>query len=85
MPQRHTAKRIFDRLRAEYGFTGGYTIVKDYVRRCQPRNQEMFIPLPHAPGTSPGRLRAGAGDCGRGRVHSALSRHGLYPIPTTSS
>ena len=30
--QRHTAKRIFDRLRDEYGFSGGYTIVKDYVR-----------------------------------------------------
>ena len=30
--QRHTAKRVFDRLRAEHGFTGGYTIVKDYVR-----------------------------------------------------
>ena len=30
--QRHTAKRIFDRLRDEYDFTGGYTIVKDYVR-----------------------------------------------------
>ena len=30
--QRHTAQRIFDRLRAEHGFTGGYTIVKDYVR-----------------------------------------------------
>ena len=50
--QRHTAKRIFDRLRAEHGFTGGYTIVKDYVRRCQQRNQEMFIPLTHAPGTA---------------------------------
>ena len=25
--QRHTAKRIFDRLRDEYGFTGGYTIL----------------------------------------------------------
>ena len=24
--QRHTAKRIFDRLRDEYGFTGGYTM-----------------------------------------------------------
>ena len=30
--QRHTAKRIFDRLKAEHGFEGGYTIVKDYVR-----------------------------------------------------
>jgi transposase len=26
--QRHTAKRVFDRLRDEHGFTGGYTIVK---------------------------------------------------------
>ena len=26
--QRHTAKRIWERLRAEYAFTGGYTIVK---------------------------------------------------------
>ena len=31
--QRHTAKRIWERLRAEHAFTGGYTIVKDYVRR----------------------------------------------------
>jgi hypothetical protein len=30
--QRHTAKRIFDRLKDEHQFTGGYTIVKDYVR-----------------------------------------------------
>jgi transposase len=27
--QRHTAKRIFERLREEHSFTGGYTIVKD--------------------------------------------------------
>ena len=27
--QRHTAKRIYDRLRAEHGFSGGYTIVQD--------------------------------------------------------
>jgi len=30
--QRHTAKRIFERLRDEHSYTGGYTIVKDYVR-----------------------------------------------------
>ena len=29
--QRHTAKRIFERLRGEHGFDGGYTTVKDYV------------------------------------------------------
>src|SRR4029450_10873582 len=30
--QRHTARRIHERLRPEHGFAGGYTIVKDYVR-----------------------------------------------------
>ena len=36
--QRHTAKRIFDRLREEHGFAGGYTIVKDYVRTARLRD-----------------------------------------------
>jgi transposase len=48
--QRHTAKRIFDRLRDEHQFTGGYTIVKDYVRGEQLRTREMFVPLTHPPG-----------------------------------
>jgi transposase len=48
--QRHTAKRIFDRLREEHKFNGGYTIVKDYVRGEQLRGREMFVPLKHAPG-----------------------------------
>jgi len=50
--QRHTAKRIFDRLRAEHAFPGGYTIVKDYVRVATLRRREMFVPLTHAPGTA---------------------------------
>ena len=48
--QRHTAKRIFERLKEEHQFTGGYTIVKDYVRSAMLRGREMFIPLTHAPG-----------------------------------
>ena len=48
--QRHTSKRIFERLKDEHGFTGGYTIVKDYVRAATLRGQEMFVPLTHAPG-----------------------------------
>ena len=48
--QRHTAKRIFERLRDEYGFTGGITIVTDYVREAKRRNREVFVPLSHAPG-----------------------------------
>jgi transposase len=48
--QRHTAKRVFDRLRDERGFTGGYTIIKDYIREREQRRQEVFVPLSHAPG-----------------------------------
>ncbi|MBC8159346.1 MAG: IS21 family transposase, partial [Alphaproteobacteria bacterium] len=48
--QRHTAKRIFERLRDEHGFTGGQTIVKDYVRDRRHRLREMFVPLIHPPG-----------------------------------
>ena len=48
--QRHTAKRIFDRLREEHGYAGSYTTVKKYVRRQRVRQQEMFVPLVHAPG-----------------------------------
>ncbi|MEE8293920.1 MAG: IS21 family transposase [Kiloniellales bacterium] len=48
--QRHTAKRILERLREEHGFTGGYTIVKDYVRERHARSREMFVPLAHPPG-----------------------------------
>ncbi len=48
--QRHTAKRIFERLRDEYGFAGGITIVTDYVREKKRRTQEVFVPLAHAPG-----------------------------------
>ena len=50
--QRHTAKRIFDRLRSEHAFPGGYTIVKDYVRVATLRQREVFIPLAHAAGTA---------------------------------
>ena len=50
--QRHTAKRIFERLRDEYGFDGQYTIVKDYVREHRRQTKEMFVPLSHTPGHS---------------------------------
>jgi len=48
--QRHTAKRICERLKAEHGYTGGYTIVKDYVRLKKLSQREVFVPLEHPPG-----------------------------------
>ena len=48
--QRHTSKRIFERLRDEHGYGGGLTIVKDYVLGQRQRSREMFVPLRHDPG-----------------------------------
>ncbi len=48
--QRHTSRRVFERLRDEHGFTGKITIVKDYVAGWRQRTQEMFVPLSHPPG-----------------------------------
>ena len=48
--QCHTAKRILERLRDEYGFDGRYTTVKDYVRERRRQTKEMFVPLSHSPG-----------------------------------
>jgi transposase len=47
--QRHTAKRIFDRLAAE-GYEGGYTAVKKVVRDLKRVRGEVFVPLIHRPG-----------------------------------
>jgi transposase len=49
LKQRHTAKRIWERLRGE-GFSGGYTVIKDAVRELAQRQQEVFVPLVHRPG-----------------------------------
>jgi transposase len=48
--QRHTAKRIWERLRDEHGFRGGYTSVKDAVREWTVGRKEVFLPLTHPPG-----------------------------------
>lgn len=47
--QRHTAKRLFERIR-EQGYEGGYTQVKEAVRELKRTSQEKFVPLTHAPG-----------------------------------
>src|SRR5262245_25612123 len=48
--QRHTAVRIFRRLRDEHGYKGGLTVVKDAVRAWRQRHAEVFVPLAHRPG-----------------------------------
>jgi transposase len=45
----YSAQQIFQRLREE-GFTGGATIVKDYVRKVRPPRREAFLKLSFVPG-----------------------------------
>jgi transposase len=47
--QRHTAKKILERLRKE-GYRGGRTVVQEEVRRYKRRSAEVFMPLVHRPG-----------------------------------
>jgi transposase len=47
--QKHTAKRIFERIRDE-GYSGGPTQVKLAVRQIKQTTQEVFVPLTHRPG-----------------------------------
>ena len=48
--QRHTAKRIFERLRDEHGYAGGISVVEDAVRAWKQTRKEVFVPLVHPPG-----------------------------------
>ncbi len=43
--QRHTARRIYDRLVEEHGFTGAESAVRRFVARLRAEPKESFIPL----------------------------------------
>jgi transposase len=45
----YTASQIYQRIR-EQGFDGGYTIVKEYVRKVRPPKSRAFLTLSFAPG-----------------------------------
>jgi transposase len=46
--QRHTARRIYDRLASEHGFTGAEVTVRKAVARLRGKRLEAYVPL-HAP------------------------------------
>jgi transposase len=48
--QRHTARRIFDRLREEHGYAGCESIVRAAVADWKETRAEVFVPLAHPPG-----------------------------------
>lgn len=93
--QRHTAKRIWQRLRDEHGFDGGYTTVKDYVRQARVRQKEVFVPLAHPPGHAQVDFGEAVGVIGGDRVklhvfcldlpHSDAAFVKAYPAETTEA
>jgi len=48
--QRHTAKRIYERLRDEHHYQGSESQVRRYVALTRRHSQEVFVPLSHPPG-----------------------------------
>jgi transposase len=66
--QRHTARRIYERLRDEHGYPGCPSIVRDAVRAYKQSQAEVFVPLLHPPGE-------GQVDFGRAEVIVAGVRH----------
>ena len=48
--QRHTAERIFQRLRDEHGYAGCASIVRSAVAEWKRAQAEVFVPLAHPPG-----------------------------------
>lgn len=48
--QKYTAKRIYDRLQAEIGFTGGESTVRKVVSEAKNKHTAAFVPLEFPPG-----------------------------------
>ena len=70
--QRHTASRIFHRLRDEHHYRGGYDQVRRYVAARRKRERETHLMLDHPPG---GRL-----ECDFGTIHVDFP-DGRRPVP----
>jgi transposase len=66
--QRHTARRIFERLRDEHAYPGCPSIVRAAVADWRQSRAEVFVPLAHPPGEA-------QCDFGRAEVVVAGARH----------
>jgi len=69
----YSAQQIFQRLCDDWGYNGGYTIVKDYVRRVRPRPEKAYLSLSFAPGESAQVDRGHCGSVPVGNTRRALS------------
>jgi transposase len=67
-----SAQQVFQRLREE-GYGGGYTTVKDYVRRIRPKHRPAFLKLAFAPGEAAQVDWGSWGTIGVGKTRRQLS------------
>jgi transposase len=70
--QRHTAMRLYTRLRDEHGYAGRYDQVRRFVSQHRRRERETHVLLDHPPG---GRL-----ECDFGHIHVDFP-HGRVLVP----
>ena len=73
--QRHTAKRIYERLGREKGYEGGYTAVKEVVARLPGETARSVRAAGTPARRSAGGLRACPGEGGGPVAHAAVFRH----------
>ena len=48
--QRHTAAKVYRRLRAEHGYPGSYAPIQRYLKAKRRGQRETYVPLAHDPG-----------------------------------
>ena len=78
--QRHTAKRIYERIK-ESGYQGGYTQVREAVRDIKRRNKEVFMPLVHNPGEAQVDFGYALAKIGPLRPSPNIGRVGIHDCP----
>lgn len=82
--QRHTAVRIFHRLRDEFGYAGGRSVVDAAVRVWRQRQAEVFVPLTHRPGEAQADFGLVRRPNEKGHVENLVGfarRNFLVPVP----
>ena len=78
--QRHSAKRIFERLRDEHGYAGGLTVVRDYVRVARAQRAGDLRAAGASPRARAGRLWRGDWRDRRRPAEDPLLLHGRAAV-----
>ena len=70
----YSAVQVFQELRRR-GYQGGYSLVKDHVRRLRPPGREAFLTLRFDPGE---RAQVDFGECGKIRIGNTVRKFFVF-------